>query len=234
MRVKIYTYLIGLLLGISLYNTASAQLSFPDGDTLNLNTTSNYLYYETRILFHTGSFKSTDYAWDKISESLDTNWFITACFNGDCKNDLLQSGTFIKDFGLNDTTCFMAFHIQTYDINGSSTIKYRVYNTHNMFDAANLVFNITYHNTTGINEIVKNTFSIYSNTDNNTITLLSNSDIQKSDIRIINSLGVSQFEKTIDFNTNKSVIDISFLAQGIYFIELQNGNTRSVQKFIKQ
>jgi Secretion system C-terminal sorting domain len=234
MRAKLYTYLVGLLISISLYNTANAQLSFPNGDTLNLFTTSNYLYYETRILFHTGSFKSTDYAWDKISDSLDTNWFITACFNGDCKNDLLQNGTFIKDFGLNDTTCFMAFHIQTHDINGTSSIKYRVYNTHNMFDAANLVFNITYHNTTAIKEIVRNAFSINSNFENNTITLLSNSDILSSELRIVNLLGVIQFEKTIDFNAKKSEIDISALPQGIYFIQLQNDQTKAVQKFIKQ
>jgi len=123
---------------------ASAQIKFPNGNVLNLYTANNLMYLETRIIFNTGKYKADDYRWEKISDSLHNKWFVTACFNGDCRNDLLQSGNFMSDFGLNDTTCFIAFHVETFGFNGSSVIKYKVYNKNNPSDSAHLIYNIHY------------------------------------------------------------------------------------------
>jgi len=123
-----------------------AQITFPQGNTLNLNSRNELMYLETRILFQTGKFKASDYRWSKIYDSLDSRWFVTSCFNGDCRNDLLQSGNFVTDFGIKDTLCFIAFHVETKGISGYSKIRYRVYNTKLPSDSADLIYNITYTN----------------------------------------------------------------------------------------
>jgi hypothetical protein len=47
-------------------------------------------------------------------------------------------------------------------------------------------------------------------------------------------LGVTQFKNVVTFNNNKTDIDISFLPQGIYFIQFKSNDKIFVQKFIKQ
>lgn len=140
-----------------------AQLSFPQGNVLNLNTTQDLLYMETRILFNTGIYSSDDYKWVKISDSIDTRWFVSACFNGQCQG-LTDSGNFSNDLGINDSTVFIAFHVETYAYDGTSVIKYKVFNKNNASDQADLTFNVHYTNTAEI----KGTFS------------------KKTDLRIVN------------------------------------------------
>lgn len=142
--------LIGLISLFTRISESNAQMHFPNGSTLNLNTNNSVLYLETRILFNTGIYKSSDYRWEKISDSIDSRWFVTSCFNGDCKNELLQSGQFIRDFGVNDTTCFLAFHVDCNEHNGKSVIKYNVFNSKNMNDYATLTFNINYTNMSSV------------------------------------------------------------------------------------
>ncbi len=234
MKAKIYTFLIGALLIAPLCNKVFAQISFPNGNVLNLNTTNGFLYLETRVFFHTGNFKSDDYAWNKISDSLDSNWLVTACFNGDCKDDLVQSGNFIKDYGLNDTTCFIAFHVETHGYNGTSVIKYKVFNKNNIADSAHLIFNITYMNATGINELIQNDFDFYPSPAINNLTIQTKTDLQNTDVKVLNVLGGIQFEKTISFFGNKTQLDISNLIQGVYFIVIKANDKLVIRKFIKQ
>lgn len=206
-----------------------AQLSFPKGTELNLNTTNNFLYEETRIFFNTGKYSPNDYRWEKISDSLDKRWFVTACFNGDCKNDLLQSGSFMKDFGINDTTCFIAFHVETFDSTGVSVIKYNVYNKYDSSDKANLIFNISYSNFVGIDELKNNSISIFPNPASSTLTIQSGIDLGDSDINLFNQLGEKVFVEIIDNLT----INISDLSKGIYFLQVKHENKYNTQKFIK-
>ncbi|MBC7383264.1 MAG: T9SS type A sorting domain-containing protein [Bacteroidia bacterium] len=145
-------YLILLIVVLCTVTKSYSQISFPKGNTVNLNTNVDFLYEETRIFFHTGNYKANDYNWEKLSDSLDSRWLIGSCFNGDCRNDLVQSGSFIKDYGINDTTCFIAFHIETHGFDGNSIIKYHIYNKNNTADSSNMIFNVQYRNTTGLND----------------------------------------------------------------------------------
>jgi hypothetical protein len=212
-------------------NQLKAQLRFPKGNVLNLNTSEEVLYIETQIKFNTGKFKATDYNWEKKLDSLDSRWLVSACFNGDCKNDLLQSGTFIKDFGLNDTTCFIAFHVDTYELPGTSKIVYQVYNKNNNFDYETLVFNISYSKPTGINQISDKNLSIYPNPVSNKINIQSGTDLQNATIKIVNALGE---EVLVPFLNNYSELDVSNLKNGIYFLNICSNNQYYTKKFIKQ
>jgi len=127
-------------------NQGFAQINFPQGNVLNLETDLKTMYLETRILFNTGKYKAEDYQFKKLSDSIDKRWFISSCFNGDCQNDLPIAGKFMNDYGLNDTSCFIAFHVETFGLGSSVNINYRVYNLKNISDSATLIFNITYLN----------------------------------------------------------------------------------------
>ncbi len=141
------------LISLVLYTSdIRAQITVPNGNTLNLSTNNDFLYIETRVYFNTGIYTPNDYKWEKIFDSLDNRWFFTACFNGECRNELADSGNFINDYGLNDTTAFIAFHVETYKYDGSSKIRYKVYNKYDSSDQEYLTFNIEYKNNTDISE----------------------------------------------------------------------------------
>ncbi len=209
----------------------TAQLSFPNGNVLNLKTSEQYLYIETRMIFYTGKFKANDYNWDKNLDSLDSNWFVTACFNGDCKNDLLQSGTFLKDFGLNDTTCFIAFHVETHEYTGTSKIIYRVFNKNNPLDSATLYFNISYSKPSGMNDLMGNNLNIYPNPVTNKINIETALDLQNATLKIVNSLGEIVTKKQLNSDTD---FDVSNLKNGVYFLNIVSNNFTVFRKFIKQ
>ena len=209
----------------------TAQLSFPNGNVLNLKTSEQYLYIETQILFNTGKFKANDYNWDKKLDSIDSKWFVTACFNGDCKNDLLQSGTFLKDFGLNDTTCFIAFHVETHEYTGTSKIIYRVFNKNNPLDSATLYFNISYSKPSGLNDLMENNLNIYPNPVTNKINIETALDLQNATLNIVNYLGEIVMKKQLISDTE---FDVSNFKNGVYFLNIVSNNYTVFCKFIKQ
>lgn len=207
-----------------------AQMNFPKGNTLNLHTHNPVLYLETRILFNTGIYKSTDYRWEKVSDSLDSRWFVSSCFNGDCKNDLLQSGQFIKDFGLNDTSCFLAFHVDCNELNGTSVIKYDVFNTKNMLDFARLTFNISYTNTTGFESLEANKgLDIYPNPAKDCLNIL-NINNETFDLALYDLQG--QLVDTIhsDSHLLNMPLSNSKYSKGIYFVRISNKDKSHFQK----
>jgi hypothetical protein len=230
MKTNFLKTIFSLLIVINLSNTAKAQLSFPNGNTLNLISSSDYLYLETRIFFHTGMYKSDDYLWEKISDSININWSVSACFNGDCKNDLLQSGNFIKDYGLNDTTGFIAFHVEPHEYVCTSVIKYKIYNKNNNNDKADLIFNISYTKTMGINGITTSDFLIYPNPISTSIILQSDIDLVNAEVSILNLLG----ETVLSRNTNNGMLDISELNKGIYFLHVKSKSINFIKKIVKQ
>jgi hypothetical protein len=209
----------------------TAQLSFPNGNVLNLKTSEQYLYIETQILFNTGKFKANDYSWDKKLDSIDSRWFVTACFNGDCKNDLLQSGTFLKDFGLNDTTCFIAFHVETHEYTGSSKIIYRIFNKNNPLDSATLYFNISYSKPSGMHDLMENNLNIYPNPVTNKINFETALILPNATLKIVNSLGEIVVNKQLN---NDTEFDASTLKNGVYFLNIVSNNQSVIHKFIKE
>jgi len=231
MKVNFIKIFFCFILIIAASKMLTAQLSFPNGNVLNLKTSEQYLYIETRMIFYTGKFKANDYNWDKKLDSIDSKWFVTACFNGDCKNDLLQSGTFLKDFGLNDTTCFIAFHVETHEYTGTSKIIYRVFNKNNPLDSATLYFNISYSKPSGMNDLMENNLNIYPNPVTNKINIETMLDLQNATLKIVNSLGEIVMKKQLISDTE---FDVSNLKNGVYFLNIVSNNFTVFRKFVKQ
>ena len=114
----------------------------------------------------------------------------------------------------------MAFHVQTNDSDGTSVIKYQILNKNNIADNADLIFNITYNNTTGI---IDNNFSnkikIYPNPVTSTLNFTGNINLKDYEVRIMNPLGQYIYKQNFTIQTNES-IDVSFLQNGIYFLQM--------------
>lgn len=217
----------------SFIRVACAQIHFPYGNVLNLNTSNELVYMETRILFNTGKYQSDDYCWKKISDSLDSRWLVTSCFNGDCRNDLLQSGCFIRDFGLNDTTCFLAFHVESHGYEGNSLIRYHVFNKNDSNDNADLIYNIHYYNPSEINEPGINTFSIAPNPFLTELFILPAQPMDKTIVRVKNILGQTLMVRIFD-TFDKTTIDLSALDNGLYILEIDASGGVTTKKIIKQ
>lgn len=199
-----------------------AQLTFPKGTVLHLNTNKAFLYPETGIYFNTGINKVTDYRWYKMPEdSLDARWDFQACMNGDCKIGLPAEGDFITDFGLNDTTGFIMFHVNTGGFSGKSKLSYRVAHKSDTADQAVMEYNITYTNTTGISDQhATSFFNVYPNPAIEKLYIVLSEQVTgtyslfSSDGRLITSATLSE--------APVHILVTSSLEAGIYFLQIQS------------
>jgi len=80
-----------------------------------------------------------------------------------------------------------------------------------------------------VNEMSLNT-KIYPNPADNALTISANDDIQQ--ISIYNVLSVKMMEMTV--NNKEAVIDLSGFEKGMYLIDIQGKNGRSIKSFIKK
>ena len=228
--LKKTTFLIFL---ISCIYDVSAQLSFPKGKVLNLFTHSTPLYIETEILFKTGIYKITDYTYTKVSDSLDKRWIVSSCMNGECLDSLPKSGNFIPDFGMNDSTGFIRFHVESNDSDGKSVIVYEVANKKNMLDAATLTFNITYKNNAAIAEVDWNLpINIYPNPTNEKLIISYHFDPSKN-----NEIGIYDIRGKVIYRCNATadltIIDLKneCIDAGTYFVKISDGEKTAYSKF---
>jgi 2',3'-cyclic-nucleotide 2'-phosphodiesterase (5'-nucleotidase family) len=85
--------------------------------------------------------------------------------------------------------------------------------------------------TTGINQISAEHFGInvFPNPTDNILTIQINSTTENFTVEVFNTLG----EKVFNSTNNKS-IDVSSFSQGMYFINVQQGNKKLIAKFMKQ
>lgn len=200
-----------------------AQLTFPKGTVLHLNTNKAFLYPETGIYFNTGVNKVTDYRWYKIPEdSLDSRWDFQACMNGDCKIGLPAEGDFITDFGINDTTGYIMFHVNTGGFSGKSKLSYRVAHKSDTSDEAVMEYNITYTNTTGVSgqPAAASDWKIYPNPANEKLYIVLSAQVTgtynlfSSDGRLITHASLS--------DGSAHMLVTSTLEPGIYFLQIQS------------
>ncbi len=204
--------------------TVNAQISFPKSNVVDTIINVDVAYDETRIFFNTGKYKSSDYRYEKVSDSIHPDWLVTSCFNGECVNFLSDYGRFIADFGINDTTCFIAFHVESHDINGKSKIHYKVINTKDSADIANLYYDITYRSPTGITEFSGNNmaqFSCYPNPASGSVNIAS-ADNKGFNVMITSLQGQTLINRNYT-QTGRAAVDVSQLKSGLYIVRVQQG-----------
>jgi len=188
----------------------SQHLSFAKSKVLHLKSQVELLYSETEIRFYTHGFTGEQMKWDVIFDSLDHRWAFDACANGDCRIGLTDTGTFVTDYGVNDTTVYFRYHVNTKGFNGTSRIGIKVYhpNITNINDT--MWMNITYYNpSTGIHQINQEENSLYKIKEG--LIYLDESTIHAG---LYNLIG-QNITHTL---TNKTIV--SPAEHGIYFLHL--------------
>ena len=95
--------------------------------------------------------------------------------------------------------------------------------------SVNCNFNLVVQASLGIDDVVKNTFSIYPNPASTTITIKGD-NFENEEIEIYNMLGQRVIGKSLI--TNESTVDISNLANGVYMVYFMNA--KASHKFVKQ
>ena len=84
----------------------------------------------------------------------------------------------------------------------------------------------------GISELKSSQISIYPNPSSDYITIETSATLTKSHLSILNLTGQEFLTRQI--SESKTVIDISPLPSGVYFVRLTNEKTVEVGKIIKQ
>lgn len=95
--------------------------------------------------------------------------------------------------------------------------------------SVNCNFNLVVQASLGIEDVVKNTFSIYPNPASTSITI-KGENFENEEIEIYNMLGQKVMGKNLI--TNESTVDISNLADGVYVVYFMNA--KASHKFVKQ
>lgn len=95
--------------------------------------------------------------------------------------------------------------------------------------AVNCNFNLVVQASLGVDDVVKNTFSIYPNPASTSITIIGD-NFENEEIEIYNMLGQRVIGKSLI--TNESTVDISNLANGVYMVYFMNA--KASHKFVKQ
>jgi len=140
-----------------------------------------------------------------------------------------------------DSNLIMSVHIDTTNgYFGSGTIKYLVYETGNSSNKDTVTFNILgclsgAACTTGINENILDQLRIYPTLVNDKLIIENTGEIDHlQSIVIYDLLGKKvHTEKNIEFASNKKIINVSQLAEGVYILNLnENGFSKTI-KFIR-
>lgn len=95
--------------------------------------------------------------------------------------------------------------------------------------SVNCNFNLVVQANLGVNDVVRNNFSIYPNPASTTITIKGD-NFENEEIEVYNMLGQKVIGKNLI--TNESTIDISNLANGVYVVYFINA--KASHKFVKQ
>ncbi len=213
---------------------ARAQLTFPNGKILDLQTDHGKLYEETEIPFHTGIYDITDYRWSKPSnepDSMDTRWMVDACMNGRCKEGLPPSGDFEREFDGSDTTiifhndrAYIKLHVACDKYIGKSKIFYTISNKYNDSDFATVQFNISYSGPNGLNSLNKDDLKIYPNPVSGLLKIENFPGYDYSvfiyDLNGKVMMGPVYPEKEVS-------MDVSELPKGIYFMQFTSRERNS-------
>ncbi len=85
--------------------------------------------------------------------------------------------------------------------------------------------------TNGIENSIKNNFSIYPNPIKDGVLNVKNDLSQSVNIRITNIIGTTVMQENIS-NTKLNTLDVSNLNNGVYFVEIESKNEREILKII--
>ena len=108
--------------------------------------------------------------------------------------------------------------------NGQATRMLAYYNTIKTQYSTNVL---------GVDELVKNSFSIYPNPNKGSFIIKFDTEIDNCSIQIIDVLGRTVYNQNFNAVSNQQQdIELNSTSKGIFFVKIKNGSSISVQKMI--
>ncbi len=185
-----------------------------------MDTQGSFTIYQDRITTDTLVLK-----WKKVSEFIPLHWEARICDNSFCYASLADSGL------MNSGDGFLEIYITSHIDFGTAIIRYAVWDVAYPLQKDTLTYIIHVNGTSGINEeFSSNGMRVYPNPTLSSINLYSKNDWRNAEMTLRNVIGELVF--TYIINNSNSVIDISQLKPGIYFLQIND--TGYIQKIIKQ
>lgn len=229
--LSVFKLLLNLIIILS-FKAADAQISFTDSAYKTLNSDQELLYEETKITFNTGIYRSTDYRFEKISDSICPLWIVTACFNAECWNEILDSGQFTADYNPDSNSCFIAFHVFSLGKDGRSKIRYRVINKKDSSDQAVLSWDVSYRNKAGIIPVKLSEYNVWPNPSANKWTIMLPEQIQMGAVLLYDAKG-RLIQVEMHCSSDKLEINAFGLAEGMYTLMIPAYNGVKIIKLNK-
>lgn len=171
------------------------------------------------------------FKWEKISESVPSNWEASVCDNFVCYTVLMDSGATNPVYPTESG--FILLHVTPHVTYGTAIIRYAIWDIENPTRRDTLTFITTVNEPSGISETEhKNIFSVFPNPASNSVTIISEQPsgfefcIADASGRRISS-GIS--------NTEAAVVSIENFPNGIFLISISESNkSLSTKKLIIQ
>ncbi len=231
------------------YNNSNFYATGQAGGVIKLKSPNNYVngFYITNTTYAWKSMKSGDSFAKKFGGPTgnDPDWFkvtVKGYLGGTMKPD--SSVFYLADYRFSNNNLDYIEknwqYLSCANLGNVDSLKFFLYSSDNGSFGMNTpayfsIDNFTTSQGVGINELnTINSLNIYPNPAHNTIYLNSNSELNSS-LRIYNTLGREIQNITVSLNqgNNSAQIDLSELAQGLYFIELTTKEEKRTIKFIK-
>lgn len=169
---------------------------------------------------------TVSFVWQRIVQDYPASWMVQFCDKNLCYSDATGSAAFTlapSEFGLLKPV------FGPNDVEGTGTLKVRVYSTSQVTFEDTVTFNATTTGWIGIDEVNASVITIYPTLANDQITVSSSLSL----IQIFNSLGNLVLSKS-QVGVLETV-NISSLENGIYFIRAVDSRNESMitKKLIK-
>ena len=173
----------------------------------------------------------------KIYGSILLNSENTFCFAGNCYPENTMTSVFSSTLDFNEIDTTFEADYNANGSSGNSTITYVFFNTANTSDSVCVVVNYT--SSVGINELADNDMlkiDVYPNPANDVVKINYNLNEPKTvNINIYNNIGIlvfSSYKGKLQSGKHNCEINVSDFTKGIYFVNMQIGDTHVNKKII--
>ena len=206
-------------------NSFAQTYSVSPANTVTTNVQLNTFTIIPIKQINTGS-SSIILKWDYVSDNMNVSWDLSICDFAHCYPGLPLSGT--MDTVPVGGKGFIDLNIDPFNFSGSGYVKYYVYQDGFYANGDTLTF-IVNVGSSAINEAsFRNNFEFYPNPASDKLIFKSNNLINEvTEIEIFNTIGQKVYSSTLEEIEAK--IDVSALANGLYFVQFSDDKTNILQ-----
>ncbi len=213
---------------------AAIEVSFAQTYSITPNDTFEVIGVmedlQTLTIFQVNNTTDTLYfQWEKVNESVPTNWEASVCDNFVCYTVLMDSGTTNPVFP--GESGFILLHITPHVTYGTAIVRYAIWDIENPTQKDTLTFITTVNAPSTITETKnKNLFSVFPNPVSDLFNIQF-SDNEEHAISVYDFIGKNIYSAVSSANSQLSTTN---WLNGIYTLSISDNNKITTKKIIVQ